>query len=140
MEIKKHLKLFFLTLSIFLFIDFFWLSIIASNFYQDSIGFLLAENPNLIAAAIFYFLFVFGLNLFAIQPGIKDKSPKKTVILGGLFGLICYATYDLTNLATIENWPITVTVVDMFWGTFLGAITSALSSTIYKKFIHSKGL
>ncbi len=119
-----RIKLFIISLIIFLAIDSLWLTTIASNFYQENLGFILTDNPNLLAAGIFYLLFIFGLTFFVTEPAIKSKSLNKAILLGGLFGLITYATYDLTNLATIENWPLIVTVVDMLWGTALGATVS----------------
>lgn len=126
-------KLFLVSLTIFLSIDFVWLTVIASNFYQENIGFLLTKNPNLISAGIFYILFVFGLSIFVIKPALVEKSRRKAVIYGGLFGLVCYATYDLTNLATIANWPLVVTIVDMIWGTFISSTTALLSFMIFQK-------
>ena len=84
-----------------------------------SVGFLLAERPNWTAAVIFYLLFVAGMVVFAISPAIQRASLLHAVLLGGFFGLVTYATYDLTNLATLRDWPIFLTAVDIVWGTFL---------------------
>jgi uncharacterized membrane protein len=79
----------------------------------------LAPNPNWFVAVLFYLLFVAGLLTFVILPGLNAKSLKVTLLKAALFGLVTYATYDLTNLATLDGWPILVSVVDMLWGTFL---------------------
>ncbi len=128
------LKLYFLTLLIFFGIDMVWLGIVAKDFYQKQIGFLMTKEINWLAAIIFYLLFVFGLVFFVIYPGIEKKISFFQIFLtGALFGLITYATYDLTNLATIKNWPLLVTIIDIFWGAFLGGAVSLISFLIFKK-------
>lgn len=118
------LKLYFLTLVIFLGVDAFWLGLVAPKFYRSQIGHLMADKANLPAALIFYLLFVGVLVYFVVAPGLG--MPMRDVILrGALFGLVTYATYDLTNLATLRDWPILVTVVDLIWGMFLTAVTAA---------------
>jgi uncharacterized membrane protein len=120
------LKLYFLTLVVFLGIDALWLGLVAPRFYRSQIGHLMADKASLPAALIFYLLFIGVLVYFVIAPGLT--MPMREVILrGALFGLVTYATYDLTNLATLRDWPIFVTVVDLIWGTFLTAATSALA-------------
>jgi len=86
----------------------------------------MAKNVNWPAALIFYLLFIAGLVVFVIQPGLAAKSLFKTVLLAALFGLVTYATYDLTNLATIKNWPLIVTIVDLIWGMLLSVIVSSI--------------
>ncbi len=130
---KKSIKLFVITLAVFLLIDLIWLTQIANQFYQAQIGYLLTDTPNLIAAFIFYILFVIGLIIFTIQPGLKQKSLRQTIIKSAFFGLVTYATYDLTNQATIEDWPVIVTIVDMAWGSLLGGMTGGISFFIYNK-------
>jgi uncharacterized membrane protein len=120
----KHLYLYILTFLVFLAIDFVWLNWIAKNMYSEKIGHLLAENANLIPALIFYLLFVVGVIIFAVLPGYEAKSLGKTVFLGALFGMMTYATYDLTNLATLKGWPISMTIIDIIWGTSLSTVTA----------------
>jgi uncharacterized membrane protein len=120
------IKLYLLTLLGFFAIDMIWLGIIAPSFYRKHIGFLLSSQPNWTPAIIFYLIFVGGLLVFVIRPGIRYRSLKKIVILGVVYGIVTYGTYDLTNLATIENWPILVTVVDMVWGVFLSISVAAI--------------
>jgi uncharacterized membrane protein len=108
-----YLKLYFWTLVAFFAIDMVWLVLVARGFYQKHLGFLMRSNPNWSAAVVFYLLFVLGLLVFVIVPSLETGSTKKALILGALFGLITYATYDLTNLATVKDWPWIVTVVDL---------------------------
>lgn len=120
-------KIYFIALFVFLFMDALWLGVIAKDFYQKKIGFLMRESVNWIAAAIFYLLFILGLTIFSIEPAIEASSWIESFFSGALFGLIAYATYDLTNLATIKGWPISVTVVDLFWGSFIGGSVSVIT-------------
>jgi uncharacterized membrane protein len=96
---------------------------------------LIAENPNFIAAAVFYIIYIVGLNFFVIQPLILSRSPLlHFFIYGAFFGTIAYATYDLTNQATLKNWPLLITIVDMIWGAFLTGLVSILTGYFLNKF------
>ncbi len=119
-----YLKLYLATLVAFFAIDMVWLGLVARSFYRRHLGFLLAPNPNWLAAIIFYLLFILGILLFVVLPGLKGNSLRTTLLYAALFGLITYATYDLTNLATVKNWPVLVTVVDLIWGTVLSVAVS----------------
>jgi uncharacterized membrane protein len=119
-----YLKLYFATLVAFFAIDLVWLGLVARTFYRKYLGFLMAPSVNWPAALIFYLLFVVGILVFAVLPGLEAGSLKTTVGRAALFGLIAYATYDLTNLATVKDWPLIVTVVDMIWGTVLSLAVS----------------
>jgi uncharacterized membrane protein len=121
-----YLKLYCCTLLAFFAIDMVWLVVVARSFYQKHLGFLLRAEPNWPAAIIFYLLFVFGLLVFVVVPSLEAGSMKKVLVLGSLFGLITYATYDLTNLATVKDWPWIVTVVDLLWGGILATSVSYL--------------
>jgi len=114
-----YLKLYFATLVAFFAIDLVWLGLVARTFYRKHLGFLMAPQVNWPAALIFYLLFVVGILVFAVLPGLEAGSLKTTVGRAALLGLIAYATYDLTNLATLKDWPVIVTVVDLVWGTVL---------------------
>ncbi|MGB5945635.1 DUF2177 family protein [Paenisporosarcina sp.] len=129
----KNLKIYGITLLVFFLVDIVWLAFISRKLYEDQIGFLLAEDVNWMAAGIFYLLYIGGLLFFVILPAIEKNSWTQALFAGGFFGLITYATYDLTNLATIEGWPIFVTVVDLMWGTFLNAITAIITFYIVGK-------
>ena len=121
-----HLKLYAATLLSFLLVDLLWLGFVAPSFYRKHIGFLLADQPNWAAAAIFYLMFVAGIVVFVVSPALEATSLRNAVIYGALFGLITYATYDLTNQATVKNWPWIVSVVDMIWGAVLCTAVSSL--------------
>jgi uncharacterized membrane protein len=121
----QYLRIYLAAVVAFLAIDMVWLGVVARGFYRKHLGFLLADQPNWWAAGIFYLLFIAGLLVFAVMPGLQAGSLRRTVLLGGFFGLVTYATYDLTNHATIKDWPWIVTVVDMIWGTVLAASVSA---------------
>ena len=129
-----NLKLYFITLIIFLGIDAFWLGLVAPRFYRSQIGHLMADKPNLLAAGVFYLLFVGALVYFVVAPAVGGAEMREIILRGALFGLVTYATYDLTNLATLREWPMLVTVVDLIWGTVLTAATSALSVWIARVF------
>ena len=124
--IMYYLKLYVSTLVAFLAIDMVWLTIVARGFYRKQLGFLLSDQPNWWAAISFYLLFVVGLLVFAIVPGLQAGSLRRALLLGGFFGLITYATYDLTNLATVKNWPWMATLVDMTWGVVLAISVSCV--------------
>lgn len=126
-------KLYAVALPIFMLVDGVWLTLIAKNFYAKQIGFLMKTNINWLAAILFYLLFIVGLVVFVVSPSLEKKSLINAILLGTLFGLITYATYDLTNLATVKNWPVLVTVVDLCWGAFLASTVSAISYLIASK-------
>jgi uncharacterized membrane protein len=123
----RYLKLYLVSLAAFFAIDMLWLGLVARSFYQQYLGYLMAPNPNWFVAILFYLLFNVGLLFFVIVPGLKDNSLKTTLLKAALFGLITYATYDLTNLATLKDWPLLVTVVDIIWGMFLCILVSYIS-------------
>ena len=127
------IKAYFITLPVFLAIDLVWLTLISRQFYAQYLGYLMKTNVNFAAAGLFYLLFVVGLVVFSIMPALEKTSWTQALVLGALLGLISYATYDLTNLATIKDWPLLVTVVDMVWGTVLGALVSLISYFIITK-------
>jgi len=121
-----YLKLYVSTLGVFLAIDMVWLAVVARGFYRRQLGFLLSDQPNWWAAISFYLLFVAGLLVFVIVPGLEAVSLRKVLLLGAFFGLVTYATYDLTNHATVKDWPWLVTLVDMTWGAVLATSVSCL--------------
>lgn len=121
-------QLYGIALPIFFIIDILWLGYIASNFYNQQLAHL--RGPiNWTAAIAFYLIFLAGVTYFATYPAFMDASVLRGALLGGLFGFFVYAGYDLTNLATLKDWPLTLTIVDILWGTVLGATVGAL--TVY---------
>lgn len=123
-------KLYAIALPVFLVIDSIWLVLIAKNFYSKHIGYLMAKNPNLVAALIFYLIFIGGLIFFVISPALDKKLLSHALIAGAFFGLVTYSTYDLTNLATVKDWPLIVTIIDLIWGMTLSAVVSAVTYSI----------
>jgi uncharacterized membrane protein len=112
------------TLLIFTLVDLVWLVKVAPKLYRKYIGHLMSDRVNILAAALFYIVFIVGLVFFVIAPNIND--PFIAFVSGAMFGLVTYATYDLTNLATLKAWPVTITVIDLIWGTLVTAVTSGL--------------
>lgn len=104
-----------------------WLGWVAKNFYKNQLHNLLSPEINWSAAFIFYFLYIAGILFFAVRPGLEANSLVRTCMLGALFGFFTYATYDLTNLATLRNWPLAVVVVDIAWGSLLCTLVGGVS-------------
>ncbi len=125
-----YLQMFVIALIIFFLVDILWLGVIAKNLYQEKIGFLLKDNVNWAAAIIFYLLFIGGVIFFVLVPAWERESVMYAFLVGGLFGFITYATYDLANLATVKNWPLSLTFIDLAWGSFLGLSTSGFTYLI----------
>lgn len=125
-----YLKLYLATVPVFFLVDMVWLGLVARGFYKKHLDFILSPKVNWTAALIFYFVFIAGILLFAVAPALEKNSLGRAVLLGGLFGFFTYATYDLTNLATIKDWPIVVVIVDMVWGIVLCSIVAAASFSI----------
>ena len=125
---------YFITLVVFLAIDMVWLLVIAKSLYAQHLGYLMAPKANLLAAFLFYLLFVLGLMYFVLNPALLGGSWKTALFSGLFFGLVTYATYDLTNLATIKDWPILITGIDLVWGSAVSGLTSVLSYLIIRLF------
>lgn len=124
------LKLYGIAFVVFFVVDLIWLGLVAKDLYQKEIGSLLKPDVNWAAAIIFYLLFILGLVIFVINPAVESGSLAKAMMLGAFFGLVTYATYDLTNLATMRDFTLRITLIDLTWGTFLGFITSTLTYLI----------
>jgi uncharacterized membrane protein len=114
----------------FIAIDLIWLGVIASDIYRKYLGYIMRPSPNWGAAIVFYAIYLAGLVFFVINPAIEKQSWKFALFAGMFFGLITYATYDLTNLATIRDWPLFITVIDLIWGTALGGLVSIITYTV----------
>lgn len=119
---------------VFFAIDLIWLGLVAKGVYRKYLDPLLLDEFNWVAALIFYFIFLLGLMIFAIVPSVEKGSLLAAVVLGGLFGFFCYATYDLTNLATLKNWPWQIVIIDMIWGTVLSATVATAGFYITRFF------
>ncbi len=128
-------KLYLVALVTFFALDMTWLGLIAKNLYREQIGHLLRPDVNWAAAIIFYLLFIVGLVVFVISPAVQKQSLVQALLLGAFFGLVTYATYDLTNLATTKDWPLFITLVDLVWGAVLSASVSVVTYLVYTRFI-----
>lgn len=131
----EFVKLYLLSFGSLLVLDSLWLVKIAPKFYKSNIGHLMAQNPNVIAAGLFYAIYTVGLVVFVVQPAVADKSILYAATRGALFGLVAYSTFDLTANAVLKDWPVKVTVVDMLWGTILTAGVCSLATWLYLKFL-----
>lgn len=128
----KLVYLYLLTLPVFFGIDMLWIGVLAKNFYRNNLGHLLRPDINWTAALIFYLLYIVGILIFATLPALEKKSLHQAVLLGALFGFFAYATYDLSNLATLKDWPVKIVFVDILWGMVLTASVAAASFFIGK--------
>ncbi len=122
------MKRYSLAFIIFLLIDIIWLAKISPNFYKSNIGHLMADKVSFLPAIIFYFSYILALLVFVINPAVASESVFKAFYLGALIGFVMYGTYDFTNMATLKDWSYLVTIVDLVWGTFITATTSAVST------------
>lgn len=127
------IKLSAIALPVFFAIDMVWLGFVAKDFYRGQIGALMKSDVNWTAAIIFYMIFIAGLVVFVIAPAVEKGSWTHALLFGALFGLVCYATYDLTNLALAKDWPLLVTLVDLAWGAILSASVSTATYFIANK-------
>jgi uncharacterized membrane protein len=130
----KHLLAWAATFVVMVVIDLLWLGVIAKNMYQEGMGELMSPQPRLAAAALFYLLYPVGLVIFAVAPGVQADSVARAALLGALFGLFAYSTYDLTNLAVVRNWPVSLSFIDIAWGTFVSGVSSALGAIALRWF------
>lgn len=131
----KIIIIYIASLATFIILDIIWLGVITRNYYSSEIGHLMSEKVNYLAAIAFYLIFVTGLVILAIMPGLKDENLKRTIINAAILGFVSYATYDLTNLATLKDWPLKMVLIDISWGTIISTITSIIGfyiSTIIK--------
>mgnify|MGYP001828869537 FL=1 len=128
----QFMKAYLLTLLVFLAVDFIWLGLIAKGFYQRHLGGFFSDEVNWAAAFLFYLIFIFGMMMFVISPALKANAATHALLLGILYGLVTYATYDLTNLALLKDWPKTIVVVDILWGMVLSGVVSIAGYWIAK--------
>jgi uncharacterized membrane protein len=126
MRTGLFLQTFAVSLVTFLVLDFAWLGLIARGFYRSQLGHLLSPDVRWLPAILFYLLFVTAVVVFAVMPAVERGSLARALLLGGFFGVVAYATYDLTNLATLKGFPTLVAVVDMTWGFVLTATVAAV--------------
>ncbi len=130
----KHLVAWAVTFVVLLVIDMIWLGVVAKGMYQEAMGDLMSPNPRLAFAAVFYLIYPVGLLVFAIVPGLAAQGVMRAALMGGLFGMFCYATYDLTNLAVIRNWPLALSFIDIAWGTLVSGVAAAAGAATLRWF------
>ncbi len=117
-------------LLVFTAVDVVWLSVMAARFYRPTLGDILLADVNLKAAVVFYILYPIGLVIFAIAPALKTGELKDALMMGALFGFFAYATYDLTNQATVRNWSVALTLVDVAWGAFVSGLAAVVATAV----------
>ena len=122
---NKYLAAYAGTALVMLVLDLLWLGVVATPLYQQGIGHLMADEPLIAAAVVFYALYPVGIVIFAVSPQTGGSSWGRTLAMAALFGFFAYATYDLTNLATLRDWPLRLALIDMAWGTFVSAASAA---------------
>ncbi|WP_020695755.1 DUF2177 family protein [Reyranella massiliensis] len=122
---------------IFFVIDAVWLHLASERLYRQHIGHLLADSFNLVPAILFYLIYAFGIVVFAVAPALKAGSWSTASLLGACLGLVAYATYDLTNQATLRSWPVVVTLVDCAWGAFLTSIAATFAYYVVSRVVSS---
>jgi uncharacterized membrane protein len=130
-----HVTLYIAALITIAVLDFLWLGVVAKSWYQSGIGHLMADKPNFIAAAFFYLLYPVGVVFFAALPALEGGQFAKAALFGALFGFFVYGTYDMTNMATLKDWPLGLALADIAWGTFVSAV-GAVAAVLAHRWFH----
>ncbi|MCA9344652.1 DUF2177 family protein [Candidatus Saccharibacteria bacterium] len=130
----NYLALYLISFGWFIVFDAVWLGVLAKNLYATELKGLMTNEVKWGAAVLFYLIFIVGLVYFVIAPTLKSGAMNNLVLAAALFGLVTYATYDLTNYATLKNFPLKIVVIDLIWGTVLSTIVATLAYVTYTKF------
>lgn len=130
MNTMKYLQIYGGTAGVMLVLDMLWLGFIAKSWYQQGIGHLMADQPNLAIGALFYLLFPLGLVIFAVLPTGDNADWTKAALMGALFGFFAYATYDITNLATLRDWPLKLSIMDVVWGSLVSGLAAGAGKAV----------
>ncbi|MDZ3837467.1 MAG: DUF2177 family protein [Rhodospirillales bacterium] len=130
----RHLVAYAAAAVVFLGLDFVWLGLVAKSAYRSWIGHLMRDEIHAVAAVLFYLVYVVGLVIFAIAPALKDAAWQTAALYGALFGFFAYGTYELTNYATLKDWPFAMVAVDMAWGTALSAVAATAGYAAARQF------
>jgi uncharacterized membrane protein len=128
---KEIIYTYFLSLPIIFAFDMLWLGVFAKNYYVKMMSPIVEIQFNWFAVPVFYLFYIIGIFVFAVYPGVLEQNISKTLIMAALFGFFCYMTYDITNLATLKNWPLQLVLVDILWGTVLSTFTAFVAYYIY---------
>lgn len=132
-EQKNFIKLSSLAFIIFTLVDYIWLGFLAKDLYKYYLQSFISDNPKILAAILFYFLFSIILTYFVIKPGL-EKPIKRTSKDALFFGFACYMTFELTSYSILDSWPLSIVFIDIIWGSFLSLITTYLTIRVYKKY------
>ncbi|MBL8261372.1 MAG: DUF2177 family protein [Xanthomonadaceae bacterium] len=132
MRLKPFAKLYLIVLPVFFALDMLWLGLLAKDFYDAQIGALLKADVNWTAAVVFYLVFIAGIVHFVLMPAVEKNSLKQAALNGAAFGFVTYATFDLTSLALIRDWPLAITLLDLAWGTVLTASVSSIAFALHR--------
>ncbi len=116
-------------------LDAIWLGLVARTFYRDQLGELMLPSPNLGVAAVFYLFFAGAIVVLAVLPALSTGSVTTALVYGAILGAAAYGTYDITNLATLRNWPVAMTIIDFCWGTFLTAMSAMVGMLVARTFV-----
>jgi uncharacterized membrane protein len=127
---QKLIPAYFASIFTMFILDLIWLSQLAKPIYAQGIGHLMAAEPNLLFAVLFYLVFVFGLMWYAVKPNLQTSGVKATFLAGATFGFFIYASYDLTNLALLKDWPLGMSIMDLTWGTLLSGVTASVGKWV----------
>lgn len=120
------------TAVVFLVIDYIWLGIVMKDYFQSQLSHLMASEVNFTVAALFYLVFAAGVVLFCVMPAFEAGSWVKAALLGAALGFLAYGTYDVTNMATLKDWPVMMSVIDITWGTALTAVSATAGYFVTK--------
>ncbi len=138
MGLRSAVGQYLLAAVVFLALDLVWLSVVAQGLYEHFLGDLLADSPNAAAAFVFYAIFVAGLVYFVIAPAVEERLARVALVRGAAFGLVTYATWDLTSLAVIEGFPVGIVPIDLAWGTFLAAAVSTTTYLLWSRLVERR--
>jgi uncharacterized membrane protein len=130
----KFVVAYIAAITFFFLVDLIWLGFVAKDFYRSSIGHLMADGFNIPAAVVFYLIYTAGLFFFAVNPALTSGDWQKAALLGAAAGFFAYATYDLTNMATLKDWPLGITLADMAWGTLLSSAVATVGYAVASRF------
>lgn len=133
MSLRSVLGQYLVAAAVFLVLDLAWIGFVAQGLYERFLGDLLADEPNVAAAVLFYVIFLAGLVYFVIAPAVEQGSPRSALLRGAAFGLVAYATWDLTSLAVIEGFPVAIVPIDIAWGAVLGATVSTVTCYVWRR-------
>ncbi len=129
----KFLPAYLVIMLVMFVLDIVWLGTIARPMYQQGIGHLMAQQPNLFFAALFYLVYALGLMWFALLPNRHHRGLKSTFAAAASFGFFVYASYDLTNLAMLKDWPLKLALIDITWGTWLSGVSATLGKWVFNR-------